>query len=59
LGTLEGFPNPPALWLRRAKPASANAVMGTKRSYEKLNIWLRDDRLCLAAFNARVLEGSF
>jgi len=25
MGTLEGFPNPPALWLRRAKPASAYA----------------------------------
>jgi len=25
MGTLGGFPNPPALWLRRAKPASANA----------------------------------
>ena len=24
--TLEGFPNPPALWLRRAKPGSANAI---------------------------------
>jgi hypothetical protein len=30
MGTLKGFPNPPALWLRRAKPAFANAlVMGT------------------------------
>ena len=26
MGTLEGFPNPPALWLRRAKPGSANAI---------------------------------
>jgi hypothetical protein len=26
MGTLGGFPNPPALWLRRAKPAYANAV---------------------------------
>ena len=25
MGTLKGFPNPPALWLRRAKPASAYA----------------------------------
>jgi hypothetical protein len=25
MGTLKGFPNPPALWLRRAKPAYANA----------------------------------
>jgi hypothetical protein len=24
--TLEGFPNLPALWLRRAKPGSANAM---------------------------------
>jgi hypothetical protein len=29
MGTLRGFPNPPALWLRRAKLAYANAVMGT------------------------------
>ena len=25
----EEFPNPPALWLRRAKPAYAYAIMGT------------------------------
>ena len=29
MGTLGGFPSPPALWLRRAKPAFANAIMGT------------------------------
>jgi len=28
MGTLKGFPNPPALWLRRAKPAFANAIDG-------------------------------
>jgi hypothetical protein len=28
MGTLGGFPNPPALWLQRAKPASANAANG-------------------------------
>ena len=28
MGTLGGFPNPPALWLRRAKPGFANAIMG-------------------------------
>jgi hypothetical protein len=28
MGTLRGFPNPPALWLRRAKPGYANAIMG-------------------------------
>jgi hypothetical protein len=28
MGTLGGFPNPPALWLRQAKPASANAMTG-------------------------------
>src|ERR1039458_8609484 len=27
MGTLGGFPNLPALWLRRAKPASAYAVV--------------------------------
>jgi hypothetical protein len=29
MGTLRGFPNPPALWLRWAKPTFANADMGT------------------------------
>jgi len=29
MGTLGGFPTPPALWLRRAKPAFAYAIMGT------------------------------
>ena len=28
MGTLGGFPNPPALWLRRAKPGYANASNG-------------------------------
>ena len=27
MGTLGGFPCPPALWLRRAKPAFANAII--------------------------------
>jgi hypothetical protein len=31
MGTLGGFPNPPALWLRRAKPDYAYAIMGTAR----------------------------
>jgi hypothetical protein len=26
-------PNPPALWLRRAKPAFANAIKGTLRGF--------------------------
>ena len=29
MGTLGGFPTPPALWLRRAKPGCAYAIMGT------------------------------
>jgi hypothetical protein len=29
MGTLGGFPNPPALWLRQAKPAFAYAIMET------------------------------
>ncbi len=37
MGTLRGFPNPPALWLRWAKPTFANAVMETEERYEKLN----------------------
>jgi hypothetical protein len=28
MGTLGGFPNPPALWLRRAKPGYAYASAG-------------------------------
>jgi hypothetical protein len=28
MGTLKGFPTPPALWLRQAKPASAYAIFG-------------------------------
>jgi hypothetical protein len=31
MGTLEGFPLPPALWLHRAKPGCANAVDGNPR----------------------------
>jgi hypothetical protein len=27
MGTLKGCPNPPALWLRRAKLGSANAIV--------------------------------
>ena len=27
MGTLRGFPFPPALWLRPAKPAFANAIV--------------------------------
>jgi len=30
MGTLKGFPNPPALWLRRAKPVFANAKLPLK-----------------------------
>jgi hypothetical protein len=33
MGTLRGFPCPPALWLRRAKPAFADAIMGTLRGF--------------------------
>jgi hypothetical protein len=33
MGTLRGFPTPPALWLRRAKPAFAYAIMGTLRGF--------------------------
>jgi hypothetical protein len=29
MGTLGGFPNPPTLWLRRAKPGYAYAMMET------------------------------
>jgi len=33
MGTLKGFPTPPALWLRRAKPAFADAIMGTLKGF--------------------------
>jgi hypothetical protein len=43
MGTPRGFPNPPALWLRRAKPAYANATkMGTPRGFPNPPaLWLR------------------
>ena len=42
MGTLKGFPNPPAIWLRRAKPAYANAIMGTLKGFPNPPaIWLR------------------
>ena len=33
MGTLRGFPTPPALRLRRAKPALAYAIMGTLEGF--------------------------
>jgi hypothetical protein len=30
MGTLRGFPNPPALWLRRAKPGYAYAIKSSR-----------------------------
>jgi len=42
-GTLRGFPNPPALWLRWAKPTYANAITGTPAVY------LRMAELCTPA----------
>ena len=33
MGTLAGFPNPPALWLRRAKPGCAYVEMGTQAGF--------------------------
>jgi hypothetical protein len=37
MGTLKGFPNPPALWLRQAKPAYANAINGNPVSTPSLD----------------------
>jgi len=34
--TLRGFPNLPALWLRWAKPTSANAIAETLRGFPNL-----------------------
>ena len=42
MGNMRGFPNPPALWLRRAKPAFAYAIMGTLRGFPNPPaLWLR------------------
>jgi len=35
MGTLKGFPTPPALWLWRAKPAFAYAIMGTLEAFAR------------------------
>ena len=40
MGTLKGFPNPPALWLWRAKPAFAHAMMGTEGFPNPPALWL-------------------
>jgi hypothetical protein len=42
MGTLRGFPNPPALWLRQAKPGYAYASHGTLRGFPNPPaLWLR------------------
>ena len=42
MGTPKGFPIPPALWLRRAKPVSAYAMMGTLKGFPiPPALWLR------------------
>ena len=42
MGTLKGFPSPPARWLRRAKPAFAHAIMGTLKGFPSPPaLWLR------------------
>ena len=42
MGTLKGFPSPPALWLRQAEPAFANAIMGTLKGFPSPPaLWLR------------------
>ena len=45
IGTLGGFPNPPALWLRRAKPACAYAIMGTIKGFPCIPAMVRHVRL--------------
>jgi hypothetical protein len=46
MGTLKGFPNLPALWLRLAKPAFAYAIMGTLKGFPNLPaLWLQDWQL--------------
>jgi hypothetical protein len=52
MGALKGFPNPPALWLRRVKPVSAHAIMGTLKGFASLpapanpRYYLPDSLLC-------------
>ena len=41
MGTLKGFPCPPALWLRRAKPAYANAIIAKFLSPNPPALWLQ------------------
>jgi hypothetical protein len=41
MGTLGGFPNPPALWLQRAKPAYANAVIAKFPIPNPPALWLQ------------------
>jgi hypothetical protein len=50
MGTLRRFPNPPALWLRQAKPAFANAIiMGTLRRFPNPPaLWLRQAKPAFA-----------
>jgi septum formation protein len=64
MGTLGGFPNPPALWLRRAKPACANArcrrERGAGQSSYTAAIVSRKTDLILASASPRrraLLEG--
>jgi hypothetical protein len=44
MGTLKGFPCPPALWLRRAKPAYAYAIMETLKGFPNPRAMVRGER---------------
>jgi len=58
MGTLKGFPNPPALWLRWANPTYANALIGIlgRSLTPPRALWLR--RTKLGSANAiLILEG--
>ena len=49
MGTLGGFPNPPTLWLRQAKPAFAYAIMGTLGGFPNPpTLWLRQAKPAFA-----------
>ncbi len=59
MGTLKGFPNPPALWLRQAKPAFADADMGTLKGFPNPPaLWLRQAKPAFADADMGTLKGA-
>jgi hypothetical protein len=56
MGTLGGFPSPPALWLRRAKPGFAYAIMGTLGGFPSPPALVRAEQSSAALHAARALS---